>query len=122
MKPDAKTLIKHKKHTCVADHPLNNNIHQETVIVRIVDLLKQTNTVGTFIRSTSKLHGTKPVFVNVYGAQESIPPAYDGTRLSARCHFTGPKNSRIPGPNPLPLPLVMYMHASKTLCTGLYKS
>jgi hypothetical protein len=34
----------------------------------------------------------------------------------------GPKNSRIPGPNPLPLPLVMDMHASKTLCTGLYKS
>jgi hypothetical protein len=34
----------------------------------------------------------------------------------------GPKNSKIPGPNPLPLPLVMDMHASKTLCTGLYKS
>ncbi len=34
----------------------------------------------------------------------------------------GPKNSRIPGPNPLPLPLVMDMHASKTFCTGLYKS
>ncbi len=34
----------------------------------------------------------------------------------------GPKNSRIPGPNPLPLPLVIDMHASKTLCTGLYKS
>jgi hypothetical protein len=34
----------------------------------------------------------------------------------------GPKNSRIPGPNPLPLPLVMNMHASKTLCTGMYKS
>ncbi len=34
----------------------------------------------------------------------------------------GPKNSRIPGPNFLPLPLVMDMHASKTLCTGLYKS
>ncbi len=52
MKPDAKTWIKHKKskkHTRVADHPLNNNIHQETVIVRIVDLLKQTNTVGTVL-------------------------------------------------------------------------
>jgi hypothetical protein len=34
----------------------------------------------------------------------------------------GIKNSRIPRPNPLPLPLVMDMHASKTLCTGLYKS
>ncbi len=34
----------------------------------------------------------------------------------------GPKNLRIPGPNPLPLPLAMDMHASKTLCTGLYKS
>jgi hypothetical protein len=33
----------------------------------------------------------------------------------------GPKNSRIPGPNPLPLALEMDMHASKTLCTGLYK-
>ncbi len=29
--------------------------------------------------------------------------APNGTRLSAWCHFTGPKNSRIPGPNPLPL-------------------
>jgi hypothetical protein len=35
---------------------------------------------------------------------------------------TGPKNSRIPGPNPLPLALIMDIHASKTLCTGLYKS
>jgi hypothetical protein len=33
-----------------------------------------------------------------------------------------PKNSIIPGPNPLPLAQVMDMHASKTLCTGLYKS
>ncbi len=40
--------------------------------------------------------------------------APNGTRLSARCHFTGP--------NPLPLPLVMDMHASNTLCTGLHKS
>jgi len=34
----------------------------------------------------------------------------------------GPKNSRFPGPNPLPLALVMYLHASKTLRTGPYKS
>jgi hypothetical protein len=34
----------------------------------------------------------------------------------------GLKKSRFPGPNPLPLALVMDMHASKTLCTGLYKS
>ncbi len=34
----------------------------------------------------------------------------------------GPKNSRIPGPNPLPLALVMDLHASKTVCTGLYIS
>jgi hypothetical protein len=34
----------------------------------------------------------------------------------------GPKNLGIPGPNPLPLPHVMYIHPSKTLCTGLYKS
>ncbi len=34
----------------------------------------------------------------------------------------GPKNSGIPGPNPLQLPHVMYIHASKTLCTGVYKS
>ncbi len=33
-----------------------------------------------------------------------------------------PRNSRIPGPNLLPLALVMDMHASKTLCSGLYKS
>ncbi len=47
--------------------------------------------------------------------------APNGTRLLARCHFTGPKKSRIPGPNLLPLPLLMDMHASKTLSTGLYK-
>ncbi len=46
-----------------------------------------------------------------------MAPAY---RLDAIAK--GPKNSRIPGPNPLPLPLVMDMRASKTLCTGLYKS
>jgi hypothetical protein len=34
----------------------------------------------------------------------------------------GPKKSQFPGPNPLQLALVMDMHASKTLCTGLYKS
>ncbi len=33
-----------------------------------------------------------------------------------------PKNTRIPGPNLIPLPLVMDIHASKTLCTWLYKS
>jgi hypothetical protein len=44
----------------------------------------------------------------------------NGTRLSARSHFTGPKKlSRIPGPNPLPLAQVMDMHTSKTFCTGL---
>ncbi len=40
--------------------------------------------------------------------------ASNDTCLSAPCHFTGPKYSRIPGPNPLPLPFVMDMHASKT--------
>ncbi len=34
----------------------------------------------------------------------------------------GPKNSQFLGPNPLPLALVMDKHASKTFCTGLYKS
>ncbi len=34
----------------------------------------------------------------------------------------GPKNSQIPGLNHLPLTLVKDMHASKTLCTELYKS
>ncbi len=34
----------------------------------------------------------------------------------------GSKNSRFPWPNPLPIALVMDMHASRTLCTGLYKS
>ncbi len=46
--------------------------------------------------------------------------ALDANRLDAISQ--GPKNSQIPGPNPLPLLLVMDMHASKTLCTGLYKS
>ena len=34
----------------------------------------------------------------------------------------GPKNSGIPGPNTFQLPHIMYIHASKTLCTGVYKS
>jgi hypothetical protein len=34
----------------------------------------------------------------------------------------GLNNTRIPGPNPLALTHVMDMHASKTLCMGLYKS
>ncbi len=34
----------------------------------------------------------------------------------------GPKTSQFPGPSTLPLALIMDMHASKTLCTGLYKS
>jgi hypothetical protein len=34
----------------------------------------------------------------------------------------GPKNSPFPGPKPLPLAHVMYLPASKTLCTGQYKS
>ncbi len=38
-------------------------------------------------------------------------------RPSAQCHFTGPKNSRIPGPNPPPTCPHMDMHASKK---GLY--
>jgi hypothetical protein len=47
-----------------------------------------------------------------------------GTRLTVRCHFTGPKNLDFHGPtvNTLPLVLVMDLHASKTLRTGLYKS
>jgi hypothetical protein len=48
--------------------------------------------------------------------------APNGTCLLARCHFTGPKILEFHGPNPLPLSLVMDMHASKTLCTGPYKS
>jgi hypothetical protein len=34
----------------------------------------------------------------------------------------GPKNSQILRPNPLPLSFITDMHASKSLCTGLYKS
>jgi hypothetical protein len=41
---------------------------------------------------------------------------------SLNANSQGPKNSQIPWPNPLPLALVMDMHASKTLCMGLYKS
>jgi hypothetical protein len=48
--------------------------------------------------------------------------APNGNRLTARCHFTGPKKSRFPGPNPLPLALVMEMPLSKALHTGPYKS
>ncbi len=33
----------------------------------------------------------------------------------------GSKSFQFPGPNPLPIALVMDMHASKTLCTWLYK-
>ncbi len=59
--------------------------------------------------------GLRPGKLEFFGPQMAL--AY---RLDAISQ--GPKNSRIPGPNPLPLPLIMDMHASKTLCRGLYKS
>jgi hypothetical protein len=42
------------------------------------------------------------------------------TRISAQCHFTGPKKFSIsrPPPPPPPLALVLDMPASKTLCKG----
>ncbi len=43
----------------------------------------------------------------------------NGTRLTARCPFTGPKMSRIPGPDPLQVTFVMDLSASKA---GPYKS
>ena len=63
-----------------------------------------------FDPQTAKAH-----FTMFFGPQMAL--AY---RLDAISQ--GPKNSGIPGPNPLQLPHVMYIHASKTLCTGLYKS
>ena len=56
-----------------------------------------------------------PIILKFFGPQMAL--AY---RLDAISQ--GPKNSRIPGQSPLPLALIMDMHASKTLCTGLYKS
>ncbi len=44
-----------------------------------------------------------------------------GIESIGQCHF-GPKTLRFQGPKPLPLAQVIDMHASKTLCTGLYKS
>jgi hypothetical protein len=41
-----------------------------------------------------------------------------GARLSARCHFTGPKKLSISRPKPLPFVLVMDLHVSKTLLAG----
>jgi hypothetical protein len=46
----------------------------------------------------------------------------NGTRLTALCHFTGPKKVLISRANPLPLALVMDLPASKALPTGPYKS
>ncbi len=51
-----------------------------------------------------------------------IAVAVQGSPYRLGAISQGPKNSRIPGPDPLPFPLVMDMHATKTLCTGLYKS
>jgi hypothetical protein len=48
--------------------------------------------------------------------------APNGTRLSAQCHFTEPKKLSNSRAQPLPLAFVRDMHASKTLCTTLYKS
>jgi hypothetical protein len=59
--------------------------------------------------------GKGPGILKFFGPQMAL--AYQLDDISQ-----GPKNSRIPGPNPLPLALVMDMHASKTLCIGLYKS
>ncbi len=41
---------------------------------------------------------------------------------SARCHFTGPTKSRLPGPYPLPHAFVMDAALIKALRTGPYKS
>ncbi len=57
-----------------------------------------------------------------FKAQKHQIWAPNGTRLSARCHFTGPKKLSNSRAQPLPLAQIMDMHASKTLCTGLYKS
>jgi hypothetical protein len=59
--------------------------------------------------------GLGPGILEFFGPQMAL-----SYRLDAISQ--GLKNSRIPGLNPLPLALVMVMHASKTLCTGLYKS
>jgi hypothetical protein len=51
--------------------------------------------------------------------------APNDTCLSARCHFTGPKkllNSRAQPPPTCPCYGYAVIHASKTWCTGLYKS
>ncbi len=62
-----------------------------------------------------KWEGDGPWNLEFFGPQMAL--AY---RLDAISQ--GPKNFQFSGPNPLPLGLVMDMHASKTLCTGLYKS
>jgi hypothetical protein len=59
--------------------------------------------------------GFGPGNLKFFGPQMALPYWLDAISQ-------GPKNSRIPGPNPLLLALVMDMLASKTLCTGLYKS
>jgi hypothetical protein len=56
-----------------------------------------------------------PMIYELFGPQMAL--AYWLDAISQ-----GPKISRLPGPNPLSLALVIDMHASKTLCTGLYKS
>jgi hypothetical protein len=43
-------------------------------------------------------------------------------RADRQVPFGAQKTREFQGPTPLPLPQVMNMHASKTLCTGLYKS
>jgi hypothetical protein len=52
---------------------------------------------------------------------ESFLSAVKWHRADRRVPF-GAHNLRFPGPNPLPLAQEMDMQASKTLCTGLYKS
>jgi hypothetical protein len=50
-----------------------------------------------------------------------LGPVKNGIEPIGECHLGPKKLGNFPA-QPLQLPQVMYIHASKTLCTGLYKS
>jgi hypothetical protein len=94
-------------HKCKQDWPIAvNSCHVwQQVFQRTV----------AFMDPTCMIYSALYVMLLMWAKQ--IHWALNGTRLTARCNFRGPKKSRFPGPNPLPLAQVMDLPASKALHT-----
>jgi hypothetical protein len=100
-------------------------------LLRLLGLLlplgQDLNTKGTLrLHLINPLYCRRDKFVPVYSSVVGFRNGFyrvfwapNGTRLSARCHFTGPKKPpRIPGPNPLLLTLILDIPHPKHYARG----